>query len=112
MVEWIYVTGDKDKLAVFSFGVGVRGDPTPVTSPYEVQKELSTFNQILSTFTFTQDPEEKCANYSNNGTKTEYCATCGNNICEEKEMCSSSGCSGNICLPDCGPLYCPKDCQQ
>jgi putative hemolysin len=65
---------------------------------------------------YGQETVEKCGNYTRNGTSFEVCATCGNGVCEEYEECTSSiincgedGCVGTM---DCGPIYCPEDCQQ
>ena len=54
----------------------------------------------------------KCDIYSFEGVNKEYCATCGDGICDAKEGCTSSHCSGNACTDDCGPLYCPADCEE
>ena len=70
--------------------------------------------QILST--------KKCAEYTTiNGQKTQYCATCGDGICESTEGCipSTTDCKMNTetgrleCMKtdDCGALYCPQDCK-
>ncbi len=54
----------------------------------------------------------KCANYTRDGVQKQYCATCGNNVCEQFEKCSGSVCSANgACTKDCGQLYCPQDCE-
>ena len=68
----------------------------------------------------TNDSKQDCAIYERNNEKIEYCATCGDNICEDIEHCTPSGvnCKENnnspICLEtaDCGPLYCSKDCKE
>ena len=58
------------------------------------------------------DPAERCNTYTYDGEPEEYCATCGNGVCETKETCTSSNCSANgACTDDCGPLYCPQDCE-
>ena len=61
--------------------------------------------------------EERCAEYTIDDTTKEYCSTCGNGICEDKERCSSSFVScdeNNRCTAtsDCGSLYCPQDCKK
>jgi len=57
------------------------------------------------------DEDELCANYTSDGVETEYCAACGDGICEDIERCVSSSCSNNTCTSDCGPLYCIEDCE-
>lgn len=53
-----------------------------------------------------------CGEYRNNGEVKKVCASCGNGICEPYETCTSSSCTKEACTNDCGPLYCPKDCQE
>ena len=57
-------------------------------------------------------PQQQCANYTRNGMATQYCAVCGNNICEPFESCTASECTVEGCTRDCGPLYCEDDCKQ
>ncbi|MBI1935507.1 hypothetical protein HYS31_03625 [Candidatus Woesearchaeota archaeon] len=57
-------------------------------------------------------PTKKCATYTKNGQSKQFCATCGNNVCEPYETCTSSSCTENACTADCGGLYCPKDCDK
>lgn len=73
--------------------------------------DITYLRQILSTFRFTGNLDKKCGSYVIDEVSTEYCAICGNGVCEEKERCSSSECSNEVCLSDCGPVYCPADCK-
>lgn len=57
-------------------------------------------------------PVKKCAIYTKNGQKTTACATCGNGVCEPFETCTATNIQdGTLSLPECGRLYCGKDCQ-
>jgi len=63
-----------------------------------------------------QNTGKKCANYKRDGVATEYCATCGDGLCESMETCHSSAinCTSPLdCMKtdDCGLLYCPQDCK-
>lgn len=56
-----------------------------------------------------QKNKQNCAVYSSPGQEQKtICATCRNNVCEPYETCSSP----NGITTDCGPLYCPNDCEQ
>ena len=67
-----------------------------------------------------QELEEKCANYTRDGTSTEHCAVCGDVFCDDFERCVSSfqSCDYSqeppLCTAswDCGTLYCPEDCPE
>jgi len=67
--------------------------------------------KILSTFKFIESTGKTCGFYTYNAERKEHCATCGNNICEPFESCTSSNCTDEMCTDDCGPLYCPGDCE-
>ncbi|MEK6861726.1 MAG: hypothetical protein AABY07_07185 [Nanoarchaeota archaeon] len=54
---------------------------------------------------------KKCGDYFRNNVRENYCAECGNKICEPFETCVPSGCTNQQCTTDCGPLYCEQDCQ-
>ena len=54
MVDWLFVSGNEDRLIKFTFGVGNRGDPPPLPTADQVQKELDEINQTLSTFRFIE----------------------------------------------------------
>jgi len=54
---------------------------------------------------------KKCYDYLRNGVAENYCAECGNNICEPFETCVPSECNEEGCSEDCGSLYCPEDCK-
>ena len=56
--------------------------------------------------------DKKCAQYMRNDVKENYCATCGNNICEPFETCVPSICDEEGCTEDCGLLECPDDCKE
>ena len=56
--------------------------------------------------------EGNCFSYSRDDTEVEYCATCGNGVCEKGEKCTPSAIDGGNQTSDCGPLYCPKDCNR
>jgi len=58
------------------------------------------------------DENRKCAVYIRNNVQEDYCATCGNNICEPFETCVPSECNEEGCTEDCGDLYCPDDCKE
>ena len=58
------------------------------------------------------DENQKCAQYIRNNIKENYCATCGNNICEPFETCVPSICDEEGCTEDCGLLECPDDCKE
>lgn len=77
--------------------------------------DLSAYNQILSTFKFLDTKNQltqKCATYTRNGQKINACATCGNGICEPFETCTATNFKDGVPpLPECGPLFCGKDCQ-
>ncbi|MBU2259925.1 Kazal-type serine protease inhibitor family protein, partial [Patescibacteria group bacterium] len=54
--------------------------------------------------------EANCFSYTRDDTEVDYCATCGDRVCEKGEKCTPSAISGGNQTADCGPLYCPKDC--
>jgi hypothetical protein len=58
------------------------------------------------------EPCANCGVYSRDGQRKEICAVCGDNVCEPFEKCVPSVCSNGICTADCGPLYCPEDCEK
>lgn len=61
---------------------------------------------------FNQQSNQQCAIYRRGTTQKEVCATCGNDVCEPYERCTSSTCSADgTCTEDCGPLYCDEDCE-
>ena len=60
--------------------------------------------------------EKKCGTYTQNGVSKEYCTVCGNGVCESQETCTPSVAGGSrdggfFVTTDCGPLYCPQDCE-
>ncbi len=61
---------------------------------------------------------QSCADYTYNGVVTEYCASCGDGVCDSHEECTSSAVTcedGNppscMSTADCGGLYCSGDCE-
>jgi len=75
-----------------------------------VRLKLSALHPVAPTP--TPEGQKRCGKYARNGISEEHCAICGNNICEPFETCTSSSCSENACTDDCGPLYCPRDCEK
>ncbi len=57
------------------------------------------------------EPQKQCGTYLRDAEKNEYCAICGDGRCEPYEHCLSSDCMDGTCTDDCGPLYCPEDCE-
>jgi hypothetical protein len=55
-------------------------------------------------------PIQQCSFYTIDCQEVEFCATCGDGICDLIETCTSSYCRDAVCTADCGPLYCPLDC--
>jgi len=56
-------------------------------------------------------PEKVCATYYRFDGPKEHCAKCGDGRCDAMENCISSNCTEEVCTDDCGPLYCPNDCE-
>jgi hypothetical protein len=67
--------------------------------------------EFASCPTVDYDQTEKCAEYTNLGKTINACATCGNNICEPYETCTSSVVGKDLSTADCGLLYCEQDCR-
>jgi len=57
MLELAWVIGNENRLALFSFGVGVRDDTTQVSKPEDIKSEVASITQILSTFKFIENTE-------------------------------------------------------
>jgi len=56
------------------------------------------------------DNTQKCAEFTDAGETLTVCATCGNGICEEREICDLVVGRG-YSESDCGPLFCASDCK-
>ena len=56
-------------------------------------------------------PAKKCEIYRRGDSQEEVCAICGDGRCDAYEECTSSDCTDMGCTDDCGPLYCPEDCE-
>lgn len=52
-----------------------------------------------------------CADYTVNGETQNECATCGDNVCEQWEVCQKQVTGRSYTADDCGPLFCPSDCK-
>ena len=69
-------------------------------------------NAVIQENTNTALNAEQCATYIRPTGTLQACAVCGNGTCEPYESCAPSTIgSGGIQTADCGPLYCPGDCQ-
>ena len=58
------------------------------------------------------DTSLRCAYYSRYDEETRACATCGDGACEPYESCIASTITDELTTNDCGPLYCPQDCEE
>lgn len=56
-------------------------------------------------------PAKRCEIYRRGDSEEEVCAICGDGRCDAYEECTSSDCTNMGCTDDCGPLYCPADCE-
>jgi len=98
----------------------VQSTPTEMTPESAIQEESITDQPAVDPNQPASNPFQntgrKCANYKRDGVVTEYCAVCGDGVCESNEVCTSSTVScepsgGCMATSDCGPLYCPEDCE-
>ncbi len=54
---------------------------------------------------------QRCEMYYHDNVPEQFCATCGNGVCENKETCVPVNTTTNgPILQSCGPLYCAEDC--
>ena len=53
-----------------------------------------------------------CAYYNHLGEEVRACATCGDGACDPYESCTASTITDELTTNDCGPLYCPQDCEE
>lgn len=82
------------------------------------ESDLELVETIISTVVIPESEiasdkkvsDRVCGLYTHNEVSERHCATCGNNICEAFEVCTSSHSSNTMETNDCGPLYCPEDC--
>ncbi len=56
-------------------------------------------------------PAKRCEIYRRGDSEEDVCAICGDSRCDAYEECTSSDCTNMGCTDDCGPLYCPADCE-
>jgi len=93
---------------------------TEITPESAIQEELATDQPAVDSNQPASNPFQntgrKCGKYERDGVVIEHCATCGDGVCDLNEGCVSSivSCepSGScMATSDCGPLYCPEDCE-
>jgi hypothetical protein len=126
-IMWNVLTTDKDDVVC---DAGNCGRVTPSYSFFQNGFQYSFYyyaddlqpvvEDILHSFRITtvqaeapkNQPAPLCADYRRGTEQVNACATCGNAVCEPYETCTSSGSNGEIGTTDCGPLYCPLDCEQ
>ena len=58
------------------------------------------------------DSGESCAYYTRFEEEIRACATCGDGLCDSYETCTASSINDELTTDDCGPLYCPTDCEE
>ena len=58
------------------------------------------------------DSGENCAYYTRFEEEIRACATCGDGLCDSYETCTASSINDELTTDDCGPLYCPTDCEE
>jgi hypothetical protein len=51
-----------------------------------------------------------CADIDLDGETVNVCTTCGDGKCEEQEACGKIVTGRSYSPDDCGPLFCPGDC--
>lgn len=57
------------------------------------------------------DTDVSCGLYMHFGEEIKACSVCGNGLCEPYETCTASSITEEFATSDCGPLYCPLDCE-
>lgn len=57
------------------------------------------------------DTNESCGLYYQQDKEIRACAVCGDGICDLYESCTASEITEQGPTDDCGPLYCPQDCE-
>lgn len=75
-------------------------------------RELSEEEMLQLELREGVDGSLSCAYYSRDDEEIRACATCGDGVCEAYESCTSSTITDELTTNDCGPLYCPSDCEE
>ena len=75
-------------------------------------RELSEEERLQLELGEDVDTSLRCAYYSRYDEETRACATCGDGACEPYESCVASTITDELTTNDCGPLYCPQDCEE
>lgn len=58
------------------------------------------------------DTDVSCGLFVHYGEEIRTCASCGDGLCDPYESCTASTITEEFATSDCGPLYCPQDCEE
>lgn len=94
-------------VALFAFSGSLIPRPRPAQTAGPVASNVNRNDGGLK-----EENGKLCFDYRRGENVIKYCATCGDGSCETAEQCTASAVAADGgATPDCGPLYCLKDCK-
>lgn len=75
-------------------------------------RELTDQEKVQLGLDEDADTDVSCGLFYHYGEEIAACASCGDGLCDPYESCTPSSLSEELSTADCGPLYCPQDCEE